>query len=413
MDQLIPRRRKMKSSEEQGIPKKKHSNGVATTLLPPRSSLAEFLNVSPPVPHTHASPLAPNTFHIVFCVDQDELEEDGEGKMWRKAKWFLMKIGPGKVDPNPLVPFWTGNVPGQARLVPLGSHIYSFGGMSHTAGPDGLQNRPMRDVCKLGITPRVAKEWIPISLMRSPRCCPQVSLLGSKIFVCNSFYDRLSLHWGEVFDPANGKWKVLPNPPSYPPVFLGRIIISVALKNPDRIIVAYRVAHDPYSAIFYAYNVQNRCWGMLGRRKLHPLCGYRDDVWLERPRIVNNTLYWIDRSDDLQLQDDILFIAYDLDLDMWLEGDLKGFGIFFFQDYQRWGCDGCNGRSPVFRHLEKQRFLLLQCADDDYLRCVVVEVSHMPRVKSLNISVVWNLKYAMEPKICRGVPTVIIYADIL
>jgi hypothetical protein len=29
-------------------------------------------------------------------------------------------------------------------------------------------------------------------------------------------------------------------------------------------------------------------------------------------------------------KDDILFITYNLDLDLWLEGTLKGHGVFFF-----------------------------------------------------------------------------------
>jgi hypothetical protein len=101
------------------------------------------------------------------------------------------------------------------------------------------------------------------------------------------------------------------------------------------------------------------------------------------------------------LKDDILFIAYDLDLDLWLEGRLKGFGRFFFQDYGTLGLRWL-GRPPAFLHLEKQRFCLLQYADDDYVRCVVVDVSHMPQEKSLiyrlfGIKIMqWNQKYVVD-----------------
>ena len=72
-----------------------------------------------------------------------------------------------------------------------------------------------------------------------------------------------------------------------------------------------------------------------GRRNLHPLClnGGGGDHWLEGAVGVNNTLYWIRRADNARLEKDhLLFLAYDLNLDMWLEGHLKGSASFFFRN---------------------------------------------------------------------------------
>jgi hypothetical protein len=84
------------------------------------------------------------------------------------------------------------------------------------------------------------------------------------------------------------------------------------------------------------------------KRKLHHMC--KED-WVGRAVSVGNTLYWIER--DTVLNDDILFIAYDLGLNMWLEGRLKGHGIFFFQDY---GILGCEARCPSFLHWRSSGF---------------------------------------------------------
>ena len=140
-----------------------------------------------------------------------------------------------------------------------------------------------------------------------PRHNPESWVLGDKLYATNSFHGFSFSHpppryGGEVYDLVIDKWEIVPNPPIYPSYFPKNIIISAALKNPGRIIVAYRAPDDYSSAIFYAYNVQNRYWSMLalGKRKLHRLCAddCTDDYWLQDAASVNNTLYWMDRSDD-------------------------------------------------------------------------------------------------------------------
>jgi len=207
--------------------------------------------------------------------------------------------------------------------------------------------------------------------------------------------------WGEVFEPANGKWEALPNPPNYPFEYPECIFMSTALENPSGIIAVYRAKDNDYFDIFYVYDVQRRFWGMLApvKCKLHRLCDVR---WQARAVSVSNTLYWIERPDNEEFKDDILFIAYDLDLDLdlWLEGSLKGH-------------IGAEGRHPGFLRLEKHKFCLLECADDDYLCCAMVEISRMPPTKTLGISVAWDQKHVMEPKKSRRSPTVLAYCDIL
>ncbi|GLT57378.1 hypothetical protein SLA2020_303560 [Shorea laevis] len=156
------------------------------------------------------------------------------------------------------------------------------------------------------------------------------------------------------------------------------------------------------------------------KRKLHRFSVGRHEDWCQEGAVsANNTLYWIHHADKFRDRlDEILLIAYDLDLDVWLEGHIKGIKNLFSLDYQP-GCD-CDGDGdggamlPVFLHLEKQRFCLLQrqVGENDYLHCVVVDVFHMTEEKTLQISVAWDQKYSMEP--CGGIyDTVLGYCDIL
>ena len=255
--------------------------------------------------------------------------------------------------------------------------------------------REIWECYKLRITPQVGKEFVPVSPMVSGRCSSETSVLENKIYLRNSSSqtDLLNHCWGEVFDVDNGKWEALPNPPNYLVQNPKSIVLSAVVENPERVIVAYRANYN--SAIFYAYNVCHRSWGRLALAEcwLHDVvCD--DDGWPEKCVSAGNTLYWI--KHEKALRDDLLFIAYDLDLNMWLEGCLKGHRLFFFQDYGY--LDG-EGSHPGFFHLEKQRFCLLQFADKaDYIRCVVVHVS--PMCKTLDIEVICDQKYAMEPEIC-------------
>jgi len=159
---------------------------------------------------------------------------------------------------------------------------------------------------------------------------------------------------------------------------------------------------------FYAYDLQHRSWEILepAKRKLPRYHVVRDEVWLEIAVGVENTLYWIVRP--IGMDEDIFFIAYDVNSDMWLDGYLKGLGRFFFQEYSIWG----EHTRPSFFHLEKQRFCLFQCSNDDYARCVIVEISRIPGEKTLVISVVGDQDYSVESKIRRGLQTSKLYCDI-
>ncbi|KAE8021288.1 hypothetical protein FH972_007193 [Carpinus fangiana] len=249
---------------------------------------------------------------------------------------------PHKVYPESLlIPFWKGKLPANGFLAAaLGSHIYCIGrGTSPTQG--------IRDVYKLRVTPHIAKEWVT-----GPYFSSDIS---------------------KILHDSFGYW---------------------------RIIVAYRVPNVPnepnegYYDIFYAYNLHHKHW-----KKLKPSKRELDPMFFEEqeyPHVcVNNTLYWI--KPGMAVKDDLLFIAYDLDLDMWLEGCLNGFGRFFFQDYSMWGSE--SSYRPEFIHLEKQRFSLLQRSEDyGYLRYLLIEISLMPNDMTLGISVLWDHIFEMEPE---------------
>jgi hypothetical protein len=195
-----------------------------------------------------------------------------------------------------------------------------------------------RNIYELQLNPSVANKWVRIANLKSPRFPPEVSVLGHKLIVWNSILGQLSLHWAEVFDPVNGTCELVPNPPKYfVSSIADRILLSAALQNPDRLVVAHRVPTDRYSAIFYAYDLQHRSWEILEptKRKLPRYHVVRDEVWLEIAVGVENTLYWIVRP--IGMDEDIFFIAYDVNSDMWLDGYLKGLGRFFFQEYSIWG----------------------------------------------------------------------------
>ncbi|KAE8099066.1 hypothetical protein FH972_017076 [Carpinus fangiana] len=294
--------------------------------------------------------------------------------MWSRSKWYTFSVqadGPGKVYPKPLRHFWRGKVPTRASLATLSPHVYAFGGVNY-ANPSATGDSGVLQT----------KDYSA----------------GNKIYLRNSLFQTHLLNhcWGEVFDVDNGKWEALLNPPNYLVQYPESIVLSAIVENPERVIVAYRASYN--SAIFYAYNVRHRSRGRLApaKRWHHDHVCDNTDSGPGNCVSAGNTLYWIKR--EKALKDDLLFIAYDLDLNMWLEGCLRGHGIFFFQDY---GILDGEGSHPGFFHLEKQRFCLLQFADEaDYISCVVVHVSPMRRMKTLDIEVVCDQKYAMEPTIC-------------
>jgi hypothetical protein len=386
---LIPKKRK--TTEEGGSPQKEKKN-YSTPLM-----YEALTHKSANTYHGAAPLLSPCSLDIFFCL-----------RKFNETATSLYSINveanrPHKVYPESLlIPFWKGKLPANGFLAAaLGSHshIYCFSrGKSPTRG--------IRDVYKLRVTPHIAKEWVPIAI--SPLISPDYHMKplvsGGKLYVSNyfSYHNKLFSHWGEVFDPTDEKWEAVPNPPIYP--WNSRntensIIISAVLENPDRIIAAYRVPNEPnegyYYAIFYAYNVQHKHWEKLKPSK-RELVFFDEEDYLHVAHVcVNNTLYWI--KPGMGVKDDLLFIAYDLDLDMWLQGCLNGFGRFFFQDYSLWDSD--SGYRPAFIHLEKQRFCLLQRSEDyGYLRYLVIEISRMPNKRTLGISVLWDHKFEMEPK---------------
>jgi hypothetical protein len=210
---------------------------------------------------------------------------------------------------------------------------------------------------------------------------PHKLVLGSKLYVLGS--DSLSLDfYAEVFDLTN-KWGVLPEPPYE----MSYYIISAALENPNRILVASEVelpeppiedtCYDYRSAVFFVYDVGHGDWKMLepAQRKIHRSCPLGA---LGMAQAVANFLYWI--TEDLKL------LCYDLDLDMWLLGPLDGIVLRHGHPFL-----------PVFVHLENHRFCILQCPlyedNDYYIQCNIVDVTRIPEEKSLDVSVVWSHKF--------------------
>ncbi|XP_059437136.1 putative F-box/kelch-repeat protein At2g29810 [Corylus avellana] len=238
----------------------------------------------------------------------------------------------------------------------------------------------------------MAKEWVRVSPpMISKRCNTAASVLGGKIYVRNhSPSHHTADSWSEVFDPVNRKWETLPNPPSY---HHDCLIIYAVLENPDRIIVAFRVPKDTYSAIFYEYSVHDRSWKELApaRRKLHPMCRRG---WLERPLSVSNTLYWVEHKHDVNI-----LIAYDLKLDVWLEGRVEGLESSCLPDCEVTGGPGL----PSLVHLERERFCVLECRLDDYLHCMAIDVSRM-NDGTLGISVAWSINIRWNQSYAREYP---------
>jgi len=397
-----PKKGRRKYSMEEGIAKKdKKRYSMDRHLSPPCRSPPYISKLSTRYPtEDHVSHnqrdariFSHRSYNIFFCVPLEDpkfLEKEMDPVYrWSSLKWYSINIhadGPVTVYPKRLIPFWKGLIPLSSALAALGSYIYCLGGRN-------AAREPLRDVYKLRVTPHAAKEWVHVSpKMISGRRSAHASVLGRKIYVLNDqCWDHTDPHWCEVFDPVNRRWEALPNPPTY---LQDGLIFYAALENPDRIIGAFRVPVDtPPSAIFYEYNVQHRSWKELphARRKLHHT--YRFD-WLERTLGVGNTLYWIERK-----HREILLIAYDLDLDVWLQGPVPGLEC---------GCiPYCEVRGgpklPRLLHLEKKRFCVLECTLADELRCMAIDVSHMDD-KTLSISVAWEQKYGVDPQLSKGMP---------
>jgi hypothetical protein len=285
--------------------------------------------------------------------------------------------------------FWDGKLHMTKGFAALSSHIYAFGGLS------------ISDIYKLDLTGRGPYSLKPVPSMISPNFYPCSFALDKKIYVFSSHLGGTcpTVHWGEVFDPENGKWEALPDPP-YDMSF---IIHSAALKNPSRILVAFHVPDTRYSAMFYTYNVQHRSWEMLAppQRKIHSMF---PRSCFQMTITAHNTSYWAsywvkkdkvkeeDEEEAFLEEEEAFLIAYNLDLDTWLQGSLLHLGI-------------SSDPVPCLLHLENKRFCLLQTVCD-YLSfkdkenidvcCVVVDISHMPEENRLVISLVWEQKYNVD-----------------
>jgi hypothetical protein len=345
-------------------------------------SPTELLEPSPPSRMYLCLPENPNKFlyhrpskfsyDIFFTVPLVQNEEV-------LSKLYAVNIhadGPGEVNVESLKPLWTGKLPELCGFAALGSHVYCLGGRTSFGDP-------IREVRKIQVLPCIPEEpkWVPASPIISPRVSPFVEVVGSKIFVCNSsFYkpahsDPDNAHWGELFDPVNGKSEYIPDPP-----FPARAVISVSAtpEKPEILLLAF---HERRSVcVFCLYNVESRSWKMLP-----PVFSILyHDQWQVKVLTVGNILYCVDRTK---------LIAYNLELDMLLEASLWDLG--FFED----DMDFCPASICEFIHLEKQRFCFLNNVFEDYLHCFVVDVFHMPEKKALGISVVWEQKYAVDREI--------------
>jgi hypothetical protein len=254
MDEFIPKEETRKNSMEefiskerkrkyQGIPKKvtkKHSHlcaAEAANLLPPRRTRSSL---------NDARLLPRRSYDIYFCVpfraDGEELKlhkKENHETAWAYWRWYNVSIhpdGPGEGNQKQLLPFWKGKLPLFGGIAALHSRIYFFGGV--TCGPGFI-----RDVYKLDLD-AASKVWVPVSPMGSRRFEPSASVLGGKIYVRNyQPFDHSGDLWCEAFDPVNDKWKPFPSPPIYPGS--SSIVLSEALENPDRILVAYRAPMMP------------------------------------------------------------------------------------------------------------------------------------------------------------------------
>jgi hypothetical protein len=334
------------------------------------------------------------SYNFVFCVP---FEQDEYGKT--RTRWFSITIhaadpdtGTGGVRPKekkkPFASFWEGKLPMINGFAALGSNVYSFGGLTY---PICLSN-----VYKLDVTTPHPRRVCP---MISPRYNSHSLVVDGKIYVFSGHLRSIlptdcrdEVCWGEVFNPDNKRWEALPDPP-----YDSRVTtLAAALENPNRILVGFDVPGKRKTAMFCTYNVQNRSWEFLepAERKIHPNYPVGS---LQKTVTVDNTLYWVARK-----ANEIILIAYNLDLDMWLEGRLQGLGILLFEDDHELSI-----QFPFLFHLEKQRFCLLQTSshltpDGHFqsvadLHCVAVDISHMPDGKNrLDISLAWEQIYKVD-----------------
>jgi hypothetical protein len=275
-------------------------------------------------------------------------------------------------------PFWKGLRPAFSSFAALDRDFYCLGGQS-SPGPAFV---PYAYV----LTNSRPYCWVPLPHMNFPRIEPPCLVLDGNVYVLSGHFgvpfgsdDSASTHRGdlEVYRPRDGRWDVLPDPP----IPLGYHFMYAALENPSRILVAVLTApNEGHEAVFCVYDVKLGNWELLDNpeRQLHGMC----------PRglggkalSVGNTLYWITDNDHMLL-------AYLLDLDKWLLGDLGCLDLSIF-GYREWN-------PPILLHLQDQRFCMVQSAPGNLVHCVILDVLHKPIQNMLEISVVSVEKFKVE-----------------
>ncbi|GLT73462.1 hypothetical protein SLA2020_453200 [Shorea laevis] len=258
----------------------------------------------------------------------------------------------------------------------LGSDVYCLGGhhFQYLSPPTGKS-----DVWKVNISNPTAAEWISAPPMITPRAFPNTLVLGGKLYVVSGLRFHSPTHrraWdGEVYDPMTGSWQPLPEPPCY----MGSLIITAALENPNRILAAsypYVLPEDEDSfdysyANFCMYDVQNCSWKMLdpSPRKIPSL---RPKALRENTVAVGDYLYRATQFGHLQ--------AYNFHSDLWLTANLKDPKVPILEYDVR-------GRGPPgLLHLDNGRFCIIERKEEVlvsspvcHFRCILVDVSPEPK----------------------------------
>ncbi|KAE8098853.1 hypothetical protein FH972_016887 [Carpinus fangiana] len=239
-------------------------------------------SIADPSPSGTARNFCPRTCEIAICMPVFH-----ESVM--TGRWYVIPIGvdAGGMfirEERTIKPFWEGHHTFDFSFAALGSTIYCF-------GPDD-------SVFKLDAIGPMTDGWIHAPSMNTRRNQPHKLVLGSKLYVLGS--DRRDLDfYAEVFDPVINKWVVLPEPPYKMSYF----IISAALENPNRILVASKLpqapsegcSYDNLSAVFFVYDVGHGDWKTLepAQRKIHRSCPFG---LFGIAQAVGNFLYWITKD---------------------------------------------------------------------------------------------------------------------
>ncbi|XP_059428380.1 uncharacterized protein LOC132162138 isoform X2 [Corylus avellana] len=312
-----------------------------------------------------------------------------KGMMEITERWYTMKIPADAVDgaEGSISEAWRTWAPHEnSTFALLGSDLYSIGGRSYDS--DGMPFF-ISKVHKVNIRDPIGG-WIPVESMISPRANPHIFVIGGKLYALSgepSGVPPPNAPVGEVYDPMTDSWKALPVPPCY----MGVHMLCAALENPNRILVAslsefpddedHEPVFDDSFANFCIYQVQNCSWKMLcpTRRDLVAKCplGYKG-----KAVAVGNCLYWITYHREL--------LAYDFVLDLWLTGWIEGLSIPVIRFYQP--------AIPCLLHLKDERFCIIKCTTvryprDDYIECILFDVSPVPEKRILRISAVSRIKY--------------------